>query len=142
MTAIAIIHRNYIIEQLTQGRLLSEVAEPFGITKHAISKVLKSDPEYREAIEFGFHKRLDEAERAFDSAIEQVDVARARARFQSVAWRAEREFPETWGQRVEMIGHVDVRVAIYDARQRAGLVVEQVDSPKISPNAGDEENKQ
>lgn len=99
MTAVALIHRDSIIAQIAQGKRLSDIAPALGVIPNAISKVLKSDPVYRDAIEAGFHCRLDAAERDLESAAEQVDVARARARFQSVAWRAEREFSETWGQK-------------------------------------------
>ena len=100
MAAIATIHRNSIIDQLAQGKRLSDIIPALGLASpNAISKVLKSDPDYREAIESGLSVRLDQAEKAIEDSAEQVDVARARARFQSVAWRAERECPAVWGQR-------------------------------------------
>ena len=98
----AIQHRESIIEQLSKGLRLSDIAPALNVSTNAISKVLKSDPEYRAAIEAGFHVRLDQAEDAIEEAEDNVDVARARARFQSVAWRAEREFSETWGAKSEV----------------------------------------
>ena len=106
MTALAIQYREQIIERLRVGKRLSDIAEELNlpITPQALSKPLKSDPEYRAAIEQGFHKRLDDAEKAIEESVDQVDVARARARFTSVAWRAEREFPERWAAK----GQVEV----------------------------------
>lgn len=131
MTAVAIINKQDIIDKLSQGLRLSDIAPALGVSPNAISKALKSDPDYRTAIEVGFHKRLDEAEDAILKSGDKVDVARARARFQSVAWRAEREFPETWGQKVELHQSVDVRVAIEDARQRTvGIAIDASQLPQ------------
>ena len=99
MTSIAILHRESIIEQLAAGKRLSDVVAALGVSPQAISAVLRTDPEYRAAIEAGFAVRLDQSEQAIEDSVDQLDVARARARFQSVAWRAERECPGTWGQR-------------------------------------------
>lgn len=100
MTAIALLNRDAIIEQLATGKRLSDIIPALGLASpNSISHALKADPEYRAAIESGFACRLDQAEDSIEKASDQLDVARARARFQSVAWRAERECPATWGQR-------------------------------------------
>ena len=117
MTAVAIQHREEIIEQLALGKLLSDIAPSLCVSPNALSKALKSDPEYRDAIAAGFHKRLDDAEASIEGAAEQVDVARARARFQSVAWRAEREFPDRWASQSHV--SVDVSFSIAPALMRA-----------------------
>ncbi len=110
MTAVAIIHRDRIIQELAKGQRLSDIAPSLGVSTNALSKVLKTDPEYRNAIEAGFHVRLDIAERSIEEAVDQVDVARARTRFQSVAWRAEREFPATWGAKQQVTVNQGVTV--------------------------------
>lgn len=102
MTAIAIQHRESIISQLAQGKRLSDIAPGIDATPSQISRALKSDPDYRDAIESGFHARLDRAEDGIEQASDQCDVARARALFTSIAWRAEREFPERWGAKSEV----------------------------------------
>ena len=117
MTAVAIRHREKILDRLAEGERLGDIAPDLGVSSaNSISKVLKNDPEYRNAIEAGFHKRLDLAEDAIKNSTDNVDVVRARARFQSVAWRAEREFPETWGQRQTLM--VDHRITIDEAISR------------------------
>jgi hypothetical protein len=101
---VAIEHRDAIIEHLAKGDRLIDViaALNLDVGRGVISHYLKSDPEYREAIEQGFMVRLDRAENGIEQANEQLDVARARALFQSVAWRAEREFPEVWGAKSQV----------------------------------------
>lgn len=97
MTAIAIIHRLEIIEQVAQGKLLKQIAAKYGISANAISKVLKDDPDYL-AVKEAYHStRLDDAEEMIEGALDQVDVARARAVWTSRSWRAEREMSSIWG---------------------------------------------
>ena len=122
MTAIALQQRDTVINALADGKRLSDIAPSLGVSPNAISKVLKKDPEYREAIESGLDCRLDESEAAIEQAIEQVDVARARARFQSVAWRAEREVPERWGARQQIdLRAVSINIVRYVAEPVAPM---------------------
>lgn len=102
MTALAIIHRDSIIEQVAQGKRLSDIAPHLGITRQAISKVLKEDPEYRDAIELGLEAKLDQRETELEAAGDQVDLARARELLSHSRWKAERECPSRWGQRQQV----------------------------------------
>jgi len=138
MTAVAILHRETILQRIAAGERLSDIAPTLGVSSpNAISKVLKNDPEYRNAIEAGFHRRLDVAEDAIKESTDNVDVARARARFQSVAWRAEREFPETWGQHQTLI--VDHRITIDEAisRDAAELLPRVIEGTIVDKSEGD-----
>jgi hypothetical protein len=135
--AVAVIHREQIIEQLSQGLRLSDIAPRLGLSSpNSISKALKADPEYRHAIEAGFHARLDKAEEAIEEAVDQVDVARARARFQSVGWRAEREFPERWAakQQIEHSGAVTVAHLV---RTDIGALIERAEHVVSAPQTLD-----
>src|SRR5512146_1154478 len=130
MTAIAVIHRDEIIAEIAKGKRLSDICPTYGLSSpNSISKVLKSDPEYRHAIEVGFECRLDEAEKAIEDAIDQVDVARARARFQSVAWRAERECRAKWGsnQQTDSAPMIQIVIGADLAAHQSGdcLTIEQ-----------------
>lgn len=113
-TAVAVVHKQDIIARLAKGDRLSDIAPALQVSPNAISKVLKGDQDYRDAIEAGFHCRLDAAEQAIQDSDDQVDVARARARFQSVAWRAEREFPETWSSKstIDVTGRLQLDVVL------------------------------
>lgn len=117
MTAIAIQHREEILEQVAQGAMLQTIAEKLGIAPQNISKHLASDPEYRESREIGAELRLhlaysrmdqcaegsagiDEEGNAILVADERGTLARAReAAFRAAAWFAEREFPHRWAPR-------------------------------------------
>lgn len=70
MTAIALQHRDAFIQGLAKGQRISDIVGELGldVSRQAISKVLKGDPEYREAVENGFEVRLDQAESAVATA--------------------------------------------------------------------------
>ena len=90
MTALAIIHKDDIISQISQGVRLSTIAQTLGITKQAISSQLGNDPEYQAAYQSFHDARLDNAEGLLESAIDQIDIARARELWKAYSWRAER----------------------------------------------------
>ena len=90
MTALAIIHKDSIISQISQGVRLSTIAQTLGITKQAISAQLGNDPEYQAAYQSFHDARLDNAEGLLESAIDQIDIARARELWKAYSWRAER----------------------------------------------------
>lgn len=97
ITALALIKKNEIVNRVAQGHKLKDISAEIGISPQAISKQLKDDPDYQ-AAKVSYHTiRLDDAEEKIEQAIDQVDVARARAVWQSRSWRAEREIPELWG---------------------------------------------
>ena len=98
MTAIAIIHRETIIQQVAEGRKLSEIAKAIGLAGkgQAISNALAKDPEYQQAREWGLASRLDQREEELEQS-EPAYVPRARELLSHARWRAERECPARWG---------------------------------------------
>ena len=101
MTALAIIHKDRILEHLAQGGRLDDLH--LGISRQAISKALKDDQDYQDAMIEYHAARLDTAEQAILNATEQVDVARARALHSAYAWRAEREQRRIWGNEPSIV---------------------------------------
>lgn len=97
MTALAIIHKNEIIRQLAKGIRLDDMG--IGISHQAISRALKDDPEYKDAMISYHAARLDRSEQMIEDAEDSVAVARARAFNDAVRWRASREQRDTWGDR-------------------------------------------
>ena len=113
MTAIAIIHRDKILEKIAQGEMLDKVASDLGIKAPNISLHLASDPEYKQAREIGaelrLHKALtsvhelselgtDETGRIVGITQEVSNLARVRdSALKAAQWFAEREFPHRWG---------------------------------------------
>jgi len=131
MTAIAIIHRDAILEDIRAGKRLSDIAPKLGVSVNAVSKALKDDPDYREAMELSFERRLDAAEDAIQAAPEQVDVSRARAFHDALKWRAGVEVPQRWGQR----NHLTIEYAgdLADRLRRANERTIEHDSGTVEP---------
>ena len=90
MTALAIIHKEEILNRVSQGERLSSIAISLGISKQAISSQLTNDPDYQAAYQSFHDARLDNAEGLLESAVDQIDVARARELWKAYSWRAER----------------------------------------------------
>lgn len=105
---IALQYREQFIDGVKQGKNLADIIRELGlkVSTQAISKILKSDGDYQDAKEDWHTARINRAEGMIEGATESVDVARARAYWQSVTWRAEREFPERWGAKQE-VNHVN-----------------------------------
>lgn len=118
MTAIAILHRAEIIEQVANGAFVSEIASKLGVHKSAIARELTADPEYQLAREIGAETRLESSRQAIAEIADEgvapdgrivgipatvSNLARARAeRLKADQWFAEREFPHRWGQKSEL----------------------------------------
>ena len=130
MTAVAIIHKDSIIEQVAKGVRLADIAKPLGISSEAISKQLKHDPDYQQAMISYHASRLDKAEAMIEAASDQVDVARARALWSSYCWRAEREQSRIWGQRQEVTSITSYRVDIRAVLEQRDARIRQV--PELS----------
>lgn len=96
--AIAIIHKQEIIEQLNAGQRLSDIAQGLGISHQAISKQLKDDDDYIAAMDASLDVRMDQREDEMEGANDQVAVARARELLSHARFRAERLAPKRWGK--------------------------------------------
>ena len=145
MTAVAIIYRDEILQQIASGEMLQTIAKRLSIAPANISKHLADDPEYRKAREIGAELRLHLAfERMNECAEGEIiedqesgervlietkgNLARAReAAFRAAAWFAEREFPHRWGQKQQItVVFVDLIAALTDARHRAEKPIESI----------------
>ena len=134
-------HRELVLDAIQSGMRLSDVATLLGLKTHgAISNALRDDPEYLTAREVGVESRMELRERELEAAEDSVSVARARELLSHSRWRAEREFPDRWGQRnqlkVEHVGDLGERLRraqqrVRDARTIDGEVLR--DSPAIAP---------
>jgi len=95
----ALVHKESLLERVANGDYLTDIAPSIGVTTAAaISKVLSHDPEYIAARLAGTKVRLEQREKELEAADDNVKVARARELLSHARWRAEREFPEHWGQ--------------------------------------------
>ena len=121
MTALAIIHKQSIIEQIRAGTRLSKIAESLSIDKSAISKQLSDDPDYQEAYKDYHDARIDNAEEMILAAEDQVNIARARTYWTAVSWRAAR-LDKRYADKQEA-GNASVTVII-NQRDSQGNVIE------------------
>ena len=140
MAALAIVHREEIIEKLSQGKFLKNVAAELNTTPSVISDVLHSDPVYKKARKIGAEVRLSEQYQAIESAPDMLSVARAREGFRAAAWFAEREFPETWGQKQE-ITHNLPNGPLFSINVVANTPMVQCDTPELPAINGESERK-
>lgn len=145
MTAVAIQHREQIIEQVRQGRHLQLIADDYSVTPGAISQYLSQDPEYKAARENGAEIRLEHQYQKIDTADDALNLARAREGFRAAAWFAEREFPHRWGakQQIEHSGTVSLAVLLAAKRERtvgAGTTG-SVDAAHLTAEQGDNEHE-
>lgn len=95
----AVIHKETLLDRIAAGHYVTDIAPSIGLgSAAAISKYLSHDPEYVAARLAGTKVRLEQREKDLEAASDSVSVARARELLSHARWRAEREFPEHWGQ--------------------------------------------
>lgn len=99
MPAIAILHRDTILQRLAAGEYQQAIASDLGVSPQAISNQLASDPDYQAAISASLDARLDQREIELEQATDGLGVARARELLSHARWRAERLNPARYGQR-------------------------------------------
>ena len=99
--ALAIIHKETILAQLSAGDTLSVIASRLGISQPALSKQLAHDPEFLEAKHLAIESRLvkweDEIE-GIDASTPMVMVARCKEGMSQARWRAEVMCKEVYGK--------------------------------------------
>jgi len=111
MTAVAIQHKDQILESIAAGARLTDIAKSLGYKDHsAIVHRLKDDPRYIIAREVGAEARIESRERELELASESVTVARADRLLGHARWRCEREFPHRWGAKQQVDVNVSIRV--------------------------------
>lgn len=138
MTAIALQHRDQILEKIAEGALLQSVADELGIVPSQISRHFAKDPHYLQAREIGAGLRLERSysriEELADLGVneegeivgltqEQGNLARVReSALRAAQWFAEREFPDRWGGKPTIVINQGVSVDGLLEDLTAGLV--------------------
>jgi AcrR family transcriptional regulator len=139
--ALAHINDEVVLSRLQAGEDAARIAEELGVHKSAIYHRYSNDPRYKPARKLGTHVRIDESEREIKDAQDPFTLARARERFRAVAWRAEREFPDEWGQRthvtVENIGDLGEKLR----RSRERVVPQDVVDTEIVHTREDDQKQ-
>jgi len=118
MTAIAVIHKDAILDRVAAGDKITDIAKSYGVTQQAISKQLLSDPEWREARMSGALARIEYWEKeieAINAGSSQVELGRAKELLAHHRWKAEREFPTQWGGakvNINVVGKIEMSEAL------------------------------
>ena len=108
MTAVAILHRDEIIQRIREGAILREIAADLGIAKQSISAVLKDDPEYQAAHIDQVESMIEHAKVETWAAREPHDIARAREMAKFAFRYAEAVNPAKWSPKREVLNlHAD-----------------------------------
>ena len=122
-------HIEQIRQRISNGEYASRIADELGISKQILSYHLKQHPEWRATLETAHETRLDSGQAELEAAVEQRDFDLARARegqLKRLEWRAEREFPERWGQRshvtVETVGDLGDRLRRAEDRRKGRTI--------------------
>ena len=102
MTAIAIRLKTEILERVSQGEILREIAADMGVSKQSLHRYLKDDPDYESAKKEQAASMIEEAKVETWSAKEPADIARAREITKFAFRYAESVDPRKWGQKQEV----------------------------------------
>jgi ubiquinone biosynthesis protein UbiJ len=131
MTAVAVIHRDLVLERIRAGHKLIDIAADLGLSSHAaIINALGNDPEYHDARKVAVEVRIEKREGELEVAGDSVTVARARELLSHARWRAEREFPDRWGQRNHVT--VDHRSDLGDRLRKARNREQVIDGERVA----------
>lgn len=145
MSTVASIHREQILQRVSKGEYLKDIAASLNVSKQAISQVLKDDPEYQQAMEEGMAARLDNAHSLLaeitedreingEKAKELLDIARIREiGIRRLEWRAEREFPRRWAAKTEHKQDMSLSITV-NRGQSEGNVIEVTDTLRKLPS--------
>lgn len=107
MVPIAIKHKKEILEAVERGDRLLDIANKVGLKTHSgILYALGDDPEYHAAKLAGAHARLENREIELEGAKTMPDISRSRELLSHQRWRCEREFPNTWAPKQQVLAKI------------------------------------
>jgi hypothetical protein len=93
---IAIQRKAEIIERLSAGELVSDIAASLGCSRQVITMQLASDPEYIQAGKEAIEARMDRYESELQSAPDGLSLARADKLLAHTRYVAQVRSPERW----------------------------------------------
>ena len=87
----AIENKAEIIQRLSNGERLTDIARHFGYASHSgIATSLAGDPDYAQAVKHSAWAKLEAREQELEQSTEQVDITRSRELLNHARWWAER----------------------------------------------------
>lgn len=99
--AVAVQHKQEILAKVASGKILREIAAEYGVTKQALHRHLKDDPEYQAAMIEQAESMIEEAKEETWAARDPVDIARAREMTKFAFRYAASRDPATWLEKRE-----------------------------------------
>ena len=107
------------IPLLAAGTPTNDIAAQYGISGRTLRHWLIHDDAAEEARSAFLTGQMMDAVADMETAEDQLPLARARERFKSYAWLAERRLPDKFGVKKEVrVSHaVDISEALQDARK-------------------------
>jgi AcrR family transcriptional regulator len=102
-TALLGLDDDHILMRLAAGDYVITIARELGVAGSSLSRHFKGDPRYRDALEDGAETRLARAEDDLRGANAPIDVMRGTAVWKAVAWRCEKEHPDRWGGKPQVV---------------------------------------
>ena len=96
--ALATLDDDAVIERIAAGEYQSHIARQLAVAPQSLHERISKHPNYRAALKARNIGKLDNAQQACE---ELPDLARER--FRAAAWRAERECPDEWGAKNNVI---------------------------------------
>ena len=109
MIPIALENREAIIEAVSKGERLIDIAKRYGLKTHSgIANHLAQDPEYKLARLNGAHTRLEVREIELENCTTMVEVSKHRDLLSHQRWRCEREWPEVWMPKQAIVAKVSI----------------------------------
>ena len=133
MTAVAIQHRDEILKEISDGKLLRQIATQYGITKVAISQALGNDPDYQAALRSQADALIDEAMSETWEARDKVNIARARGMRDGAFRYAESIHSEKWSPKQEIKQTVTHRyeIDVSDVARRIASLMQADAAPQL-----------
>jgi hypothetical protein len=136
MLPVAIQHKEEVIERVSKGERLVDIARSLGYAGHAgISNYLADDPEYKLARLNGAEARLETRETELEKAQTMPEISRARELLSHARWRAQTEHPEVWAPKT----YVQASIKIEPDAGLIGTANELLDRLTATPHTFNQE---
>ena len=112
---------------LAQGVSTDDIAKPYGITGRTLRNWLMASPEAEQARAQYLIEKLIESAEEIESAPDVFPLARAREKFKSYSWLAERRLSSMFGAKSEVNHGVAIAVTINNPMLPSSRTVETLD---------------
>lgn len=121
--------------EILQGDTLKQIAQRHGVPEITLRMWLQSTgDQYRELRQLWLDQRIAEADMGIEAASDHLSLARARERWKSATWYAERRDPARYGARLDT-GSQAAQIVVHTSLSlspREGYVIDQQDEEEAA----------